>query len=71
MLGKKLRKLRRDRELTQQQVADFLGLSRAAYGSYELGRRQPDNHTLLKLSRYFGVTVDYLIDDTVKNPIYL
>lgn len=66
LLGKKLRKLRRDKELTQQQIADTLGLTRAAYASYELSRRQPDHQTILRLAKLFNVTTDYLINNEIK-----
>lgn len=44
---------------TQQEVADYLGISRQAYSNYEAGKREPDFETLLKLGEYFGCSVDY------------
>lgn len=46
---------------TQQDVADYLGISRQAYSNYEAGKREPDFETLLKLGEYFDCSVDYLI----------
>ena len=46
---------------TQQEVADYLGISRQAYSNYEAGKREPDFETLLKLGEYFGCSVDYLL----------
>ncbi len=69
MLQDRLRKLRVDKDLTQQDMADFLGITRPAYTAYESGRRQPDNETLSKLADFFTVSVDYLLCRTdVKNP---
>lgn len=68
MLGEKLKNLRNDKDLTQEQVAKYLGLTRGAYAGYELGRRDPDKQTLLKLARFYGVSVDFLIDDSIKKP---
>lgn len=61
MLGKRLAILRKSKNLTQQQIADELKISRATYGHYEIGRREPDFDTLQKLANYFGVTIDYLL----------
>ena len=47
--------------LSQQAVADKLGITRQAYGNYENGNRKPDNETMLKLSNIFGVSVDALL----------
>ena len=46
---------------TQQEVADYLGISRQAYSNYESGKREPDFETLLKLGEYLGCSVDYLL----------
>lgn len=46
---------------TQQEVADYLGISRQAYSNYEAGKREPDFETLLKLGEYFNCSVDYLL----------
>lgn len=52
---------------TQQEVADYLGISRQAYSNYEAGKREPDFETLLKLGEYFDCSVDYLLG-TKKTP---
>ena len=61
MLDKQLRKLRRHKKLTQQQVADCLHVSTSTYGLWEQGRNEPDINRLNELADFFGVTVDYLI----------
>lgn len=59
-LGERLRSLREERDLTQQQLADAVGKSRAAIGKYETGERMPDNVTLHLICDYFDVTFDYM-----------
>ena len=61
MLGQMLKKLRKDKSLTQQKLADILGIPRGTYAHYEIGKREPDNATLLLLANFFKVTVDHLL----------
>ena len=59
MIG--LREIRRKKGFSQLKVAMDLNISREALSYYENGRRSPDIQMLLRLSDYFGVSVDYLI----------
>jgi transcriptional regulator with XRE-family HTH domain len=65
MFADRLKKLRIDKKLSQQHMADFLGITRQGYGKYEnsdeKNSSQPDFETLKKLSDFFGVSIDYLI----------
>lgn len=56
-----LRNLRTKKGDSQQTVANHLGISRQAYNNYELGKRQADYETLLKLGEYFGVSVEEIL----------
>ncbi|MFX3616421.1 MAG: helix-turn-helix domain-containing protein [Sporolactobacillus sp.] len=56
--------IRKEFQKTQQNVADYLGVTRPAYTAYELGSREPDFETLQKLAEYFDVTTDYLLGRT-------
>lgn len=56
-----IRKLRNEKELTQQQMADKLGISRQAVSSWENDRSLPDIEMLIIISRTFGITLDELI----------
>lgn len=58
---KRLKELRRQRGLTQQQVANDFFVHHSTYNYWETGKNNPDNETLLKLANYFGVSVDYLL----------
>lgn len=55
-----IKKLRKEKGLSQQAIANYLQITRQAYSNYEMGKREPDYETLLKLSEFFDVTVDYL-----------
>jgi transcriptional regulator with XRE-family HTH domain len=65
MLTQRLLKLRKEKKKTQDDVANFLGISRPAYGNYENGKREPDLETLNKLADYFGVSMDYLVGRSI------
>lgn len=60
MIG--LQKIRKQKKYSQLKVAMDLCISREALSYYENGKRSPDIDMLLKLSRYFNVSVDYLIN---------
>lgn len=59
--GERLKELRLGRKLTQREVAQKVGISTSTLAMYEGGRREPDLDTLIKLARFYGVTVDYLV----------
>ena len=61
---KNLKKCREEKCLTQQQMADLLGIQRPTYTRYESGERQPDFQTVLKISQVLGVTTDYLLGNS-------
>ncbi|MEK6452577.1 helix-turn-helix transcriptional regulator [Caldifermentibacillus hisashii] len=58
--GERLKRLREDKKLSQQQLADRLNINRSTYARYELGQTQPDYETLQRLADFYGVSVDYL-----------
>lgn len=59
MIG--LKKIRKSKNLNQQKVAMDLNISREALSYYENGRREPSLALLLEMSRYFNVSINYLI----------
>jgi transcriptional regulator with XRE-family HTH domain len=63
LLGKRLKELRTAKDLTQQKLANILGIPRGTYAHYEIGKREPDNATLLQFAKFFKVTVDYLLNN--------
>ncbi len=60
MIGENLRKLRKSHGLTQQNIADVLGLERTAYTCYELDNTNPSIETMKKLCDIYNVTMGYL-----------
>ena len=59
MIG--LKPIRKQKRLSQLKVAMDLSISREALSYYENGKRSPDLNMLLRLSKYFNVSIDYLI----------
>jgi len=57
-----LRLIRKQRNLNQLKVALDLNISREALSHYENGKRSPDVQMLRRLSEYFGVSIDFLIN---------
>ena len=60
--GVKLKKLRQQENLTQQQLADRLGVTKSVISYYELQERYPSPEVLIKLASIFHVSTDYLLD---------
>lgn len=63
-MGEKLKSLRTEKNLTQKQIADRIGLAISAVSSYESGSRYPSYETLIKYARMFHVSTDYLLGIT-------
>lgn len=59
--GEKVKLLRKERNLTQKQLADMLGVVVSAISSYESGARYPSYDGLIRLARIFHVSTDYLL----------
>lgn len=58
-VGKKLQQLRKGRKLTQQELADKMGVTRATISNYEVGRRAPHLSELKRFAEFYGVGLDY------------
>lgn len=58
---KRLRELRGDRHLFQRHLADYLNCSQVCYSLYESGKRDIPTDVLIKLSKFYGVSVDYIL----------
>ncbi|MGV0167141.1 helix-turn-helix domain-containing protein [Furfurilactobacillus sp. WILCCON 0119] len=65
MFPERLKQLRHERRgLTQESLADQLGIAKTTYSSYEQGKREPDFNTLQRLASYFDVSTDYLLGNS-------
>jgi transcriptional regulator with XRE-family HTH domain len=59
--GERLKLLRENKELSQDYVATQIDVSRATYSHFENNRNEPGLETLVKLSKFYSVSVDYLL----------
>ena len=59
--GEKLQELRKNRKMTQEELAEALFVSRTAISKWESGRGYPSIDSLKEISRYFNVTIDEMI----------
>lgn len=62
MFGERLRKIRRNRKLTQEELAEITGVSKSTISMYESGKREPDFETLGKIAECLGVSQSYFFD---------
>lgn len=67
----RVKKLRKDFGLTQKELAEKIGLNEAVIGSYELGNAQMTIKNAIKLSRFFGVSIDYLVGNSDEEGIVI
>ena len=69
MFNKRLRKVRMNSGLTQQNMADKLGISLNAYQKYEQAERSPSLECLVSIADIFDISLDYLLcrDDFMKS----
>ncbi len=58
---KRIRDLREDSDLTQTEIAEYLGTSQTIYARYERGANEIPVRHVIKLSKFYGVTTDYLL----------
>lgn len=65
--GDRIKLLREKHELTQEQMARKVGISRAALAKYEINNREPDFKTVKLIADFFDVSIDYLLDREQKN----
>ena len=77
MLGPRIAALRREKNMSQAELAKALKISPSAVGMYEQGRREPAGEILVKMAEIFEVTTDYLLtgipreDDAVLTKILM
>ena len=61
MVSDSIKKLRKEKKLTQDQLAEQLHVTRQAVSNWEIGKTQPDVETLTQLAKIFGVSVERII----------
>ncbi len=75
VISERIKAARKECKLTQQQVADVLGLDRSTYSYYELGHLKPSVEVIVKLSAIFNVDIEWLTGadrtgDSLHSPDY-
>lgn len=66
----RIRDLRIDKGLTQEQIAKILHVSQNTYSQYEIGTSRYPLDAVVKLAEYYGVSVDYLVGLTDESAPY-
>ena len=69
-IGEKIKKCRKEAGLSQEQLADRLGVTRQSVSKWESGSAVPELVKLIALSDMFGVSVDYLLGRTDEKTPY-
>ena len=71
MMYHRIRDLREDRDLKQKDIANYLNCSQVCYSHYELGKRDIPTEVLIKLAKFYNVSIDYIVGLTsAPTPIY-
>ena len=60
----RLKDLREDKDLTQKEVAAFLGIDQRVYSNYEIGKREIPTHFVIALSNFYNTSTDYILGRT-------
>ncbi|MDE6441571.1 MAG: helix-turn-helix domain-containing protein [Clostridia bacterium] len=60
-LGQRLKELREEKNYTQKQLAEMLGINSVTYLHYEKEQREPPLALLADIAKFYGVSVDYLL----------
>ncbi len=66
-IGEKIKELRKANDMTQEKLADYLGVSFQAISKWECGIASPDISLLVPISRLFGISIDELFDNSKDN----
>ena len=61
---RRLRELRVEKDLTQTEIAKMLGMSQTGYSKYETGENDIPTDVLIKLSKLYNTSIDYLLGQT-------
>lgn len=65
---RRIRDLREDHDLNQQDIAAILNITQSTYSRYEAGIYDPPTDILIKLADFYGTSIDYLLERT-DNPL--
>lgn len=66
----RIRDMREDRDLTQQQIATYLMCDQSLYSKYERSERDVPLHIMIKLAKFYHTSIDYLVGLTDQKTPY-
>ena len=66
----RLKEIRKDRDITQTEVAKYLGMKQQQFSEYEIGKRLIPVETLDKLADFYNTSIDYLVGRTDERTAY-
>lgn len=66
----RLKDLREDHDMSQQQIADYLGMKQPQYSRYERGLRDIPTDVLIRLARFYKTSTDYILGLTNNSKPY-
>ena len=61
MIGERLKMLRKNKGITQKELAYILGIKKASISLYEIGKIDPPDEIKISIAKYFKISLDYLI----------
>ena len=67
-IGESLRRVRKEHNLKQKDIAEAIGIDRSTYSFYETGKTNPPIETMCALAKIYNVTIGYLIGKEANNP---
>ncbi len=67
-VGESLKRVRKEHNFRQKEIAEAIGVDRSTYSFYEIGRTNPSVETLCTLAKIYNVTIGYLIGKEANNP---
>jgi transcriptional regulator with XRE-family HTH domain len=68
MFGERLKELRKNKKLTQEDIAKIFNINPATVSAWEVGKAQPNYDILVELANYFGVSIDFLLGNETNSP---
>ncbi len=71
MIGQKIRELRKENNLTQAELARLLEMTKTGVALWESNQRVPDIIKLQKIAKFFNVSVDWILNDSVHRQILI
>lgn len=66
----RIKDLREDADLTQQEIASYVHIKQNTYSQYENGHRQIPLDLLIKLARFYNTSLDYIVGETKEKRRY-